>query len=213
MPSESTLAVFAVVALTMLVIPGPSVLYIATRSAVGGTRAGFVSMLGIHAGTSVHILGAIVGLSAILAASARVYSVVQLAGAAYLVYLGLRALRSRTTEAAEERIQVRSTRRLFWQGFAVETLNPKTAVFFLAFFPQFVEPSTGPVWSQSLLLGVVFVMLASMSDGAYVLAASWTGSRLRARTALRSQLRQFEGGVLLTLGLGGLVGLARSHRA
>lgn len=202
MPTLSTLGLFSVAALALLVIPGPAVLYVVTRSVEQGRRAGLVSVLGLHTGTLVHIAAAATGLSALLLASATLFDVVKLAGAAYLVCIGVSRLVRRVGPA--ERITERaSLRRVYGQGFVVNVLNPKTALFFVAFFPQFVAPERGPVAVQILVLGAVFVLLGLCSDSAYALVAGTIGGRLRMRARARADRprRQWSGLVLIALGL------------
>lgn len=200
MPTWSTLGVFAVAALALLVIPGPAVLYVVTRSVEQGRRAGLVSVLGLHTGTLVHIAAAATGLSALLLASATLFEVVKLAGVAYLVFLGVSRLVRRVVPA-ERTVERASLRRIYGQGFVVNVLNPKTALFFVAFFPQFVASGRGPVAVQILVLGVVFILLGLCSDSTYALVAGTVGGRLRARTHERAPRRQWSGIVLIGLGL------------
>ncbi|MEY2452514.1 MAG: hypothetical protein QOD92_2088 [Acidimicrobiaceae bacterium] len=200
MPSASTLGLFAVAALALLVIPGPSVLYVVTRSIEQGRRAGFVSVLGLHTGTLVHIAAAATGLSALLLTSATLFSAVKLAGAAYLIYLGVTRLARRT--APEERhVERASLGRIYRQGFFVNLLNPKTALFFVAFFPQFITSGHGPVAVQVIVLGMVFVGLGLLSDSTYAIVAGTIGGRVRARAQARGPRRQWSGLVLIGLGL------------
>ncbi len=173
---------FIAAALVVLVIPGPGVLYIVARSVSQGQRAGLVSVLGLSAGALVHVAAATLGLSAILLTSATAFSVVKTLGAAYLIYLGVRALLSRSDVGGMEAMAPRSLQRLFTDGVVVSVLNPKIAVFFLAFLPQFVDASVAPVPQQVLLLGLLYVGLALLTDGAYALLAGrlrhWLGSRV-----------------------------------
>jgi threonine/homoserine/homoserine lactone efflux protein len=209
--------VFAATALVLLVIPGPAVLYVTTRSAAHGRRAGFVSLLGIHTGSLVHIVASVVGLSALLVASAAAFSVVKLAGGAYLVYLGVRTIAGRggganadATSGRRGRREPHDLRRLYLDGVVVNVLNPKTALFFLAFLPQFVDPDRGPVWTQTLVLGLLFTLLGMLSDGTYALASAQIGSWFRRRRpASRSRGRFVEGGLLVGLGI---TSLAIPHR-
>ena len=200
MPSASTLGLFAIAALALLVIPGPSVLYVVTRSVEQGRRAGLVSVVGIHTGSLVHIAAAATGLSALLLASATLFNAVKLAGAAYLIFLGVSRLVKRAAPA-ERRLERASLRRVYGQGFVVNLLNPKTALFFVAFFPQFVASGHGPVVVQILVLGVVFVALGLLSDSTYALVAGSIGGRWRARTRTLGPRRQWSGLVLIGLGL------------
>jgi threonine/homoserine/homoserine lactone efflux protein len=199
-PSASTLGLFAVAALALLVIPGPSVLYVVTRSIEQGRRAGLISVLGLHTGTLVHIAAAATGLSALLLASATLFDVVKLAGAAYLILLGVSRLVKRAAPE-ERRVARASLGRVYGQGFVVNLLNPKTALFFVAFFPQFVASNRGPVAVQILVLGAVFVLLGLCSDSAYALVAGTIGGRLRARAKARGPRRQWSGLVLIGLGV------------
>ena len=203
MPDASTLALFVVAALVLLVVPGPSVLYIVARSIEGGRTAGLVSVLGVQTGAMVHIAFAAVGLSAILASSAVAFSVVKWLGAAYLVWLGLKRIFG--PEEGEDEVSVEPARlsRVFSQGVIVNTLNPKTALFFLAFLPQFVDPGRGAAWTQILLLGATFVILALGSDGLYALLSGTAGGWLRRRmkgVSFRRGQRFVSGGILIALG-------------
>jgi threonine/homoserine/homoserine lactone efflux protein len=177
-PEPSTLVVFLGATLLLLVIPGPAVLYIVTRSVTQGRKAGLVSVLGIHLGTLVHIAAAIVGLSALVAASATAFTFVKLAGAGYLIYLGIMAFRSAGKAESHPEREAMSTRRIFWQGAVVNILNPKTALFFLAFVPQFIEPTLGNPGLQLMVLGGVFIVAGLVSDSTYALVAGAAGTRL-----------------------------------
>jgi threonine/homoserine/homoserine lactone efflux protein len=210
MPEPSTLGIFAVAAIGLLVIPGPSVTYIVTRSIGQGRAAGLMSVLGIHVGTLVHILAATVGLSAILASSAAAYTTVKYLGAAYLIFLGVRTLLRRTDDDDVE-IRPASLYRIFRQGVVVNVLNPKTALFFLAFLPQFVEPSRGPAALQTLVLGLTFIALGLISDGTYAMLSARLGSWLKSRPRFARNRRLFTGGVFLTLGVAAAVSGRRSH--
>ena len=200
MPDASVLPVFAAATLALLVVPGPAVLYIVARSVSGGRRAGLVSVLGVHVGTLVHVVAAVVGLSAVLASSAVAFTIVKYAGAAYLVYLGLRTWASRRQDAPAS-VSVTSLRRTFWQGALVNVTNPKTALFFLAFLPQFVDPDATTPWLQALVLGLLFVGLGVLSDGAYALLASGVWARVGRRPAAVRRERLASGGVLVGLGV------------
>ncbi len=178
MPPISNLLLFSGAALVLLLIPGPAVLYIVARSAAQGTRAGLVSTLGIHAGTLVHIAAAVAGLSALLVASSQAFTIVKLAGAAYLIYLGVTALRTRDaavdTDGSHDH---RSSRRLFIDGAVLNVLNPKTAVFFLAFVPQFVDPALGSATTQLLAFSALFVLLGLISDSMFACLGGWAGDQ------------------------------------
>jgi len=203
LPDSGSLGVFAVAALALLAIPGPAVLYIVVQSAEQGRRAGLASVAGIHIGTLVHVVGATVGLSALIVASALAFSVVKYAGAAYLVYLGMRKLLERDTRVLFER-RKEPLRRAFGRGIVVNVLNPKTALFFLAFLPQFIDADRGAVWSQALVLGLVFVVLGLVSDSLYALAAGSAAGILRRRR----RVMRFGSG-LVYIGLGATAALAK----
>ncbi len=200
-PSEQLL-LFVLASLALLVIPGPAVVYIVTRSLSQGRAAGLVSVAGIQCGGMVHVLMATLGLSALLFSSALLFNLVKFAGAAYLIFLGLR------TWLAREPLEPSPLGRqplpqIFWQGFVVNALNPKTALFFLAFLPQFVDPARGAVWAQFLFLGLVFIALALLSDGAYALLSSSLGHWLRQKAQgphLAARGRWITGGVYMGLG-------------
>ena len=199
MPTRASLLGFVAAALVLLLIPGPGVLYIVTRSLSQGRRAGLVSVLGLAAGALVHVW-ATAGLSAILLASATAFGVVKALGAGYLIYLGIRTILGRGRDADVEASTPRSLYRLFRDGVVVSVLNPKIAVFFLAFLPQFVEPSRGRVPQQVLLLGLIYVALALITDSGYACLAGglrqWLGGRV-----MRGPLPRYASGVLY-LGLG-----------
>ena len=201
MPSGSTLAVFALASFLLIVVPGPAVLYVVTRSIAQGRRAGLVSMLGIEAGGLVHVAAAAIGLSAVIVSSATAFTAVKLAGAAYLIYLGVRRLVARDEALPEVAVGARSGKRLFAQGVVVNVLNPKTAVFFLAFLPQFVDPARGAVTLQFVVLGLTFVAVAMLSDGAYALVAGTAGDWLRGSERVRRWLSRCSGAVFVGLGV------------
>ncbi|MDP9846347.1 LysE family translocator [Streptosporangium lutulentum] len=200
MPDLTILALFAVATLALLLVPGPAVVYIVTRSVAQGRSAGLISVLGIHLGSVVHVAAAALGISALLATSATAFAVVKYLGAAYLVWLGVRKLMARQSgdEAVEPPLASRS--RMFWQGFVVNVLNPKTAIFFLAFLPQFTDHTRGPIAPQILLLGVIWIVLGMASDGAFALLASAMAGRLRRSARARRRLDLTSGVVYLGLG-------------
>ena len=201
MPAPHTVVLFAAAALALLVIPGPAVLYIVTRSVTQGRRAGFVSVLGIHAGTLVHVAAAALGVSAVLARSSTAFHAVKYAGAAYLIFLGLRRILGKDEEETPGAPAEKSLRRLFAQGVVINVLNPKTALFFFSFLPQFVDVDAGSVALQIATLGFVFILLATLSDGLYALAAGSAAGWLRGRSGFVRGERYATGGVLVGLGL------------
>jgi threonine/homoserine/homoserine lactone efflux protein len=195
-PDSTSMWLFGLAALALLLIPGPSVLFVVFQSAEQGRRVGLASVAGIHLGTLVHVAAASAGLSALIVASSLAFSVVKYAGAAYLIYLGIRKLLDRDAEIEVER-EREPLRRAVVRGMVVNVLNPKTALFFLAFLPQFVVPDRGGVWSQALILGFVFVGLGLITDSLYALAAGTVGGVLKGR---RSAVRYGSGIVFIALG-------------
>ncbi len=205
MPEPSTLLVFLGACLLLFIIPGPAVLYIVTRSVTQGRRAGLISVLGIHLGSLVHIAAAIAGLSALIAASATAFAAIKWAGVAYLLYLSLVAFRSTGKSVAMEKLEPMSERRIFWQGAVVNILNPKTALFFLAFVPQFVDPALGNPTLQLVVLGAVFVIAGMISDGTYALLAGAAGDRFMRRPSWRRAQGYVAGTIYLGLGVAATV--------
>lgn len=209
MPSPEAFAAFAAASVALLVVPGPSVLYIVTRSAHQGRSAGLISVLGIHTGSIVHVAAAALGVSAILASSVVAFSVVKYAGAAYLIWLGIRALQRREELPADGVVPRRSLRRIYAQGVVVNVLNPKTALFFLAFLPQFVDVSRGSVTAQVVLLGVTFIGLGLVSDGTYAVLAARISRSVRARARWGRLHRWVPGLTYLALGVASALGTSR----
>ncbi|MFI7697995.1 LysE family translocator [Nonomuraea sp. NPDC049480] len=199
MPDISTLVLFCVATLGLLLVPGPAVLYIVTRSVSQGRSAGLISVLGVHTGSVVHVAAAALGISALLSASATAFTVVKYVGVAYLVYLGVRKLMRRDEGEEAIELRVQSKQRLFWEGFVVNVLNPKTAIFFLAFLPQFALPEAGPIGPQILLLGVLWIVLGMASDGTYAMLASALAGKVRASARVRRRLDVGSGVVYLGL--------------
>src|SRR5215831_1022747 len=180
MPDARLIAVFALATFVLTVTPGPGVLYVVGRSVGGGRMAGFASMLGIETGEAVYIAGAALGITALLARSAIALSVLRYAGAAYLVVLGIKAWRDGDRDAEPEGAD-RAGRAGLWgaygRGLIVQLLNPKVAIFFLAYFPQFVRPAQ-PAAPQVAVLGAIYLAIAVGTDACYVLLASWLAERL-----------------------------------
>jgi threonine/homoserine/homoserine lactone efflux protein len=201
MPSWTSLLLFAAASIALLVVPGPSVLYIVTRSVSQGRRAGLISVLGVHVGSVVHVTAAALGLSALLASSATAFAVVKYLGAGYLIWLGIQKLRHRGAVPLDEVPPV-GRGWLFTQGVVVNVLNPKTAIFFLAFLPQFVNPERGPVAVQIIVLGICFIALGVVSDGGYALLAGSISGHIRRTDRARRRLDRASGVVYLGLGAG-----------
>jgi len=201
MPDPGRLALFVVAALALLVVPGPAVLYVVTRSVHQGRRAGLASVLGIHTGTLVHIAAATAGLSALVLSSAVAFTAIKVAGAVYLVGLGLWTLLSRHPEAEVALGGERRLRRIYAQGIVVNVLNPKTALFFLAFLPQFVDPHASHPALEIAFLGLLFAALGLVTDSLWALAAGTAGGLVRSsRRFVRAQ-RYVAGSVYIGLGV------------
>lgn len=200
MIESSQLYLFLGATLALLLVPGPAVLYITARSANQGRLAGLVSVLAIETANFLQAVAATLGLSALLLSSALAFDVVKYLGAAYLIYLGIRKLLV-SEEASDGEIRMESLSRIYWQGFLINLLNPKTALFFFAFLPQFVNPDRGNVTAQTLLLGVMFVGLAIITDSLYALLASSLADRLRDSRHFRKGQRYFAGLVYVGLGI------------
>jgi len=200
-PDAPAVGVFVLAALPLLLVPGPAVLYVVARSVEHGRRAGLVSVLGIHVGTLAHIAAATLGLSALVLSSAVAFTAVKVAGAVYLIGLGLWTLFSKRAEPEVALGGERNLRRAFAQGVVVNVLNPKTALFFLAFLPQFVDPNATHPAVQIAFLGVLFALLGLVTDSLWALAAGTAGGMLRkSRRFVRAQ-RYVTGSVYVGLGV------------
>jgi threonine/homoserine/homoserine lactone efflux protein len=203
-PDSGTVWLFCLTSLALLVIPGPAVLYVVVQGAEQGRRVGLASVGGIHLGTLVHVAAATVGLSALIVASAVAFGAVKYAGAVYLIYVGVRKLLGRDEIAAGDAQPRVSYRRAFMRGAVVNVLNPKTALFFLALLPQFIATDRGSVWSQALVLGLIFVGLGAVTDSLYACAAGTVGRLFRRRRRAMGV-----GSGLVFIGLGAVAALAR----
>jgi threonine/homoserine/homoserine lactone efflux protein len=200
-PSHSSLVVFIGAAILLLVTPGPAIFYILGRSIGQGRSAGFVSALGIGVGTLVHTAAAAIGLSALLMSSAIAFSVVKYLGAAYLIYLGVKKLRGEESLEPSQNASRAKLSRVFGQGIIVNILNPKTALFFFAFLPQFVDASRGNVAWQILFLGTLFAAMGTASDSLWALFAGTIAHRLSGSTRWLRTQRYVSGGMLISLGV------------
>lgn len=201
MPDPARFPLFIAASLSLLLIPGPAVLYIITRSIDQGRRAGLVSVLGIEVGGLFHVAAAALGLSAILLSSALAFSIVKYLGAAYLIYLGIRKLMTPEKIEVSESSQPTSLRRVFSQGVMVNILNPKTALFFFAFLPQFADASRGSITTQMFVLGCTFVALAAITDGCYALLSGTFGYWLKGNLRFLQFQRYVAGTIYIGLGL------------
>ena len=200
MPSLSVIAAFAAASIVLLVIPGPAVLYIVNRSVTDGRSVGLAAVAGVQLGTLMHAIGAAAGLSAVLATSAVAFTTIKWLGAGYLVYVGIRTLATRPAAFDPDRPGM-SVRRAFAQGFVVNLFNPKVALFFLSFLPQFIHPDSGRPAVQAIVLGLVFCTLGVLSDSSYSLLASGLRTVMVRGRALPFVQRYVAGTVFIGLGL------------
>jgi threonine/homoserine/homoserine lactone efflux protein len=199
---------FLAAAVLLAITPGPGIFYVLSRSLTGGRMEGFLSAAGTFVGGLVHVAAAAVGLSAIIATSALAFAVVKYAGALYLIYLGIGMIRSRNLpiEDVSSALRARDT---FRQGILTEVLKPKTALFFLSFIPQFVNPKLGQVTLQFLFLGFLSVMLNTLADIAVVFFTAPIGIRLKSSIRFRRNQRVISGTAMI--GLGAFLGLGESR--
>lgn len=207
MPDLTQLAIYVAAAFLLAITPGPGLFYVAARTLAGGRAEGVASSFGTGLGGMVHVLAGSLGVSAIVLASAELFTALKLIGAAYLVWIGFRTVRSARSEAANALAGRPTTppvgaRRAFREGVLVEALNPKTAAFFLAFLPQFVDPAKGNVAVQFVVLGFVSVALNTLADIMVAFAASGIRDGAAARPTLVRRLREVSGGAMIALGFG-----------
>ncbi len=202
MPDITAILAFITAAFILLVIPGPAVLYVITRSTEQGTKAGLVSVCGIQAGTVVHAVAAAFGVSAILMASAMAFALLKYAGAGYLIFLGCKKIFGKKQTAESIRaLPPQSMKTIFWQGMVVNVLNPKCALFFFAFLPQFIHPAAGNITVQVLFFGLLFTIMAFITDGSYALAAGRLGKWLKGNTYYLKLEAYISGLIYISLGL------------
>jgi threonine/homoserine/homoserine lactone efflux protein len=210
--TASLLVAFVLASLVFALIPGPAVIYIVTRGIEQGRGAGIISALAIETGNMIYVVTAALGLSALLASSVLAFNAVRLLGACYLIYLGVRKLLSRVSVVEAGSQVPHSKRRIYAQGVLVAVLNPKTALFFISFLPQFVDPSRGAVALQILVLGCLLTMITTIGDCCYALLSGTLGQRLRTRV-WSERLRIASGSVYIGLGALAAVTGVRSSRA
>ena len=211
MPDALTFGLFMTAAVTLLLIPGPAVVYIVATSVEHGRLIGIASVVGVAVGGITHVVGAAIGLSAVLVQSATAFTAIKLFGAAYLVWLGVqRLVRPSTTDLHAPSPSRRVTpARAFRQGVVVNVLNPKVALFFLAFLPQFVDPTRGSALTQTLVLGYSYLALGVVTDGAYAMVAGTVGQFARRHARLPAVGSRVTG--LIYIALGVLTALTRRN--
>jgi threonine/homoserine/homoserine lactone efflux protein len=210
MPEISQVYIFAGASLALLLMPGPAVLYILARSVSQGRTAGLVSVLAIETANSCHATAAALGLSAILLSSALAFNVVKYLGAVYLIYLGIRKLAAREEDHPQTMNEPQSLWRIYSQGVIVNLLNPKVALFFFAFLPQFVNVHSGHTTTQILTLGALFVGMAIITDSLYAILGGSIAQRLKGNRRFLKGQRYFSG--LIYVGLGITTALSGSHK-
>ena len=209
MPSTELLIAFALATAIFAYMPGPAMLYTAAQTLARGKRGGLMAALGIHIGCYVHVLAAVFGLAALMRLVPELYVGLKLAGALYLVWLGVAMIRGAKGENPAVTITARSPRRAFVDSMLVEILNPKTAVFFVAFLPQFVDPAAGlPIWAQLLVLGTIVNFAFSSADMVVIALSSVAMARLKASRRAQSVGRAIGGTILI--GLGARLAMERS---
>jgi threonine/homoserine/homoserine lactone efflux protein len=201
MPSLDAYAVFLTTAIVLLLVPGPAVLYVVTRSIEMGRSGGLASVAGITTGTVAYVALAAAGLSSLILASTVAFDAVKYVGAAYLLLLGLRRLLGRGLEQPDEDAVPRTRRRAYTQGIVVNLTNPKTIVFVFAFLPQFVDTDAHHAWLQVFVLGISFALLGFLSDSMWALTAGTVADRLRGSVGIARVQRWVGGGVLVGLGV------------
>jgi threonine/homoserine/homoserine lactone efflux protein len=201
MPDLTLWGLFVMASVVLLLTPGPAVLFIVARSVEQGRKAGLISVLGIHLGTIVHITAAAVGLSALVVSSALAFAIIKYLGAAYLIWIGVRTLMAKDPDPEAPEVPAEPLHRVFRDGFVVNLLNPKTAIFFLAFLPQFVDPARGALHWQIFVLGITFIGLGILSDGLFALAAGAAGDFLRRNRRFVRFQRWFAGTSFIGLGI------------
>ena len=210
MPDWNILFAFLVTTSIFAFIPGPAMLYVAARTMVAGRKAGMMAVLGVHLGSYAHIIAAAAGLSVLFHAVPVVYGLVKLAGAIYLIWLGISLFRAKAAGAGDLQAETpRSARKAFAESIVVEVLNPKTAIFFLAFLPQFIDSAASfPVWVQFVVLGLAVSVIFTIADVFAVALAGLVMARLN-RSTTAQKLAQRAGGTIL-VGLGAHLALQRS---
>lgn len=203
MPAFSNLYLFFIASIALLLLPGPAVMYIIARSVHQGRTAGLVSVWGLQLGTLIQVLAASLGLSALIASSEVAFSVVKFAGAGYLIYIGVRTLFAKEKPLEKKSIEDVKLRQVFSQGVLVNTLNPKTTLFFIAFLPQFVNHgnSSGSTGLQIAMLGLLYVLLGTCTDSLYALIAGTVGSWIKQSRGFAKGQRIFAGTMYIGLGI------------
>jgi len=208
MPSFETILVVAVASLVLVLVPGPAVIYILTRSVSQGRAAGLASAVGVNIGSAIHVMFAVAGVSFILASSAVLFSIVKWAGVGYLAWLGYKTLTADDISFTDAVTEPTDLRRVLGQGVIVNLLNPKVAMFFLAFLPQFIDPNASNAALQSFVLGMTLVAVGLISDSVYALVGGSIGSLFSRRPGAARTTRRAAGATYFALaGFAALTGI------
>ncbi|SMD38095.1 Threonine/homoserine/homoserine lactone efflux protein [Reichenbachiella faecimaris] len=200
-PSPENILLFITAATILIVVPGPAVLYIMMKSMEQGYKAGLVSVLGVGLGAMIHVIAAAVGISALLVASATAFSILKYGGAIYLIYLGIKKLTDKVTPIVSIQAEKKSLSKIFYEGIIVNTLSPKSAIFFFAFLPQFINADRGGTTSQILFLGLVFLVIAFVSDMCYVLLSGKIVKYFKSSIRFINIQKYLSATIYITLGL------------
>ncbi|MEO9967907.1 MAG: LysE family translocator [Reichenbachiella sp.] len=201
LPSPENILLFITAATILIIVPGPAVLYIMMKSMEQGAKAGIASVLGVGIGAMVHVLAAAIGVSALLVASATAFAVLKYVGALYLIYLGVKKIIDKAPAIKEEKVNRQALTSIFYEGIIVNTLSPKSAIFFFAFLPQFINPERGGTTSQILFLGLLFLIIALISDMCYVMLSGKLVKKFRSSTVYPDIQKYVSGGIHIALGL------------
>lgn len=201
LPSVENIVLFITAATILIVVPGPALLYILMKSMEQGYKAGLASVLGVGVGAMIHVFAAAIGISALLVASATAFSILKYGGAAYLIYLGIKKLADKSTPIAPVDNEKKSLSKIFYEGIVVNTLSPKSAIFFFAFLPQFINADRGGTTSQILFLGLVFLVIAFVSDMCYVLLSGKLAKHIRTSAKFAGIQKYLSGSIYIVLGL------------
>lgn len=201
LPSPDNILLFITAATILIIVPGPAVLYIMMKSMEQGYKAGIASVLGVGIGAMVHVIAAAVGISALLVASATAFSILKYFGAIYLIYLGIKKIIDKSPPIEERKVDKKSLFNIFYEGVIVNILSPKSAIFFFAFLPQFINPERGGTTSQILFLGLLFFIIALASDMCYVLLSGRLVKQFRASTLYPKIQKYASGSIHIALGL------------
>lgn len=201
LPSPENILLFITAATILIVVPGPALLYIMMKSMEQGHKAGLVSALGVGVGAMVHVLAAAIGMSALLVASATAFSILKYGGAVYLIYLGVKKLLDKSTPISTVQTEKKPLNKIFYEGIVVNTLSPKSAIFFFAFLPQFINTDKGGTTSQILFLGLVFLVIAFISDMTYVMLSGKLVKYFKNSSKFSSIQKYVSGSIYIVLGL------------